>query len=424
MNILIIGAGGREHAIGKKMKQSPKVNKVYCAPGNPGMTIDGIEQVDIHELDHQNLIEFAKKNQITWTFVGPEQPLLNGIVDDFQAAGLKIFGPTQSAAIIEGSKSFAKELMGKFGIPTARSKNFTTFAAAKQYIEEQGAPIVIKADGLAAGKGVVVALTVEEAVQAAKEMLEDHRFGDSGKLIVVEEFLSGEEFSLLAFVNGNEIYPMPISQDHKRAYDEDRGPNTGGMGAYTPVPQIADELVEEAIQKILQPAADGMVELGRPFVGILYAGLIATPKGPKVIEFNARFGDPETQVVLSRLKSDFVQVIDELLKGQAPSELVWENEGYNVGVVVAAEGYPGDYLKGMPLPDFSTEDVTVYYAGVRKEECNLVGSGGRIYLVESFGKTLTEARTNIYTALAAKDTNRTFYRTDIGAKGLRVKTKS
>ncbi len=367
MNILIIGAGGREHAIGKKIKQSPKVNKVYCAPGNPGMTLDGIEQVDIHELDHQKLIEFAKKNQITWTFVGPEQPLLNGIVDDFQAAGLKIFGPTQSAAIIEGSKSFAKELMGQFGIPTARSKNFTTFAAAKQYIEEQGAPIVIKADGLAAGKGVVVALTVEEAVQAAKEMLEDHRFGDSGKLIVVEEFLSGEEFSLLAFVNGNEIYPMPISQDHKRAYDEDRGPNTGGMGAYTPVPQIADELVEEAIQKILQPAADGMVELGRPFVGILYAGLIATPTGPKVIEFNARFGDPETQVVLSRLKSDFVQVIDELLKGQAPSELLWENEGYNVGVVVAAEGYPGDYLKGMPLPDFSTVDVTVYYAGVRKE---------------------------------------------------------
>ncbi|WP_422699329.1 phosphoribosylamine--glycine ligase [Enterococcus durans] len=424
MNILIIGAGGREHAIGKKIKQSPKVNKVYCAPGNPGMTIDGIEQVDIHELDHQNLIEFAKKNQITWTFVGPEQPLLNGIVDDFQAAGLKIFGPTQSAAIIEGSKSFAKELMGKFGIPTARSKNFTTFTAAKQYIEEQGAPIVIKADGLAAGKGVVVALTVEEAVQAAKEMLEDHRFGDSGKLIVVEEFLSGEEFSLLAFVNGNEIYPMPISQDHKRAYDEDRGPNTGGMGAYTPVPQIADEVVEEAIQKILQPAADGMVELGRPFVGILYAGLIATPTGPKVIEFNARFGDPETQVVLSRLKSDFVQVIDELLKGQAPSELVWENEGYNVGVVVAAEGYPGDYLKGMPLPDFSTEDVTVYYAGVRKEEGNLVGSGGRIYLVESSGKTLTEARTNIYTALAAKDTNQTFYRTDIGAKGLRVTSKS
>lgn len=424
MNILIIGAGGREHAIGKRIKQSPKVNKVYCAPGNPGMTIDGIEQVDIHELDHQKLIEFAKENQITWTFVGPEQPLLNGIVDDFQDAGLKIFGPTQSAAIIEGSKSFAKELMEKFGIPTAESENFTTFAAAKKYIEEQGAPIVIKADGLAAGKGVVVALTVEEAVQAAKEMLEDHRFGDSGKLIVVEEFLSGEEFSLLAFVNGNEIYPMPISQDHKRAYDEDRGPNTGGMGAYTPVPQIADELVEEAIQKILQPAADGMVELGRPFVGILYAGLIATSTGPKVIEFNARFGDPETQVVLSRLKSDFVQVIDELLKGQAPSELVWENEGYNVGVVVAAEGYPGDYLKGMSLPDFSTEDVTVYYAGVGKEDGKLVGSGGRIYLVESSGETLTEARTNIYTALAAKDTNQTFYRMDIGAKGLRVKSKS
>lgn len=424
MNILIIGAGGREHAIGKKMKQSSKVVNVYCAPGNPGMTIDEIELVDIHEWDHQRLIEFAKNNQIAWTFVGPEQPLLSGIVDDFQAAGLKIFGPTKSAALIEGSKSFAKELMEKFGIPTAKSKNFTTFVAAKQYIEEQGAPIVIKADGLAGGKGVVVALTVGEAVQAAKEMLEDHRFGDSGTLIVIEEFLSGEEFSLLAFVNGNDVYPMPISQDHKRAYDKDRGPNTGGMGAYTPVPQIADELVEEAIQKILQPAADGMVELGRPFVGILYAGLIATATGPKVIEFNARFGDPETQVVLSRLKSDFFQVIDELLKGQAPSELLWEKEGYNVGVVVAAEGYPGHYLKGMALPDFLTEDVTVYYAGVEKEGGQLIGSGGRIYLVESFGETLAEARANVYKALVAKETNQTFYRTDIATKGLQVKSKS
>lgn len=424
MNILIIGAGGREHAIGKKIKQSPKVANVYCAPGNPGMTIDGIELVDIHEFDHQRLIEFAKNNQIAWTFVGPEQPLLRGIVDDFQAAGLKIFGPTKSAALIEGSKSFAKELMERFGIPTAKSKNFTTFADAKQYIEKQGAPIVIKADGLAGGKGVVVALTVGEAVQAAKEMLEDHRFGDSGTLIVIEEFLSGEEFSLLAFVNGNDVYPMPISQDHKRAYDKDRGPNTGGMGAYTPVPQIADELVEEAIQKILQPAADGMVELGRPFVGILYAGLIATAKGPKVIEFNARFGDPETQVVLSRLNSDFFQVIDELLKGQAPSELLWEQEGYNVGVVVAAEGYPGNYLKGMALPDFLTEDVTVYYAGVEKDDGQLIGSGGRIYLVESFGETLAEARTNVYKALATKDTNQTFYRKDIATKGLQVKSKS
>ncbi len=422
MDILIIGAGGREHAIGKKMKQSPKVGDVYCAPGNPGMAIDGIKRVAINESEHQRLIEFAKHKKISWCFVGPEQPLLNGIVDAFQAAGLKIFGPTKSAAIIEGSKSFAKELMATYGIPTAESRSFTTFSTAKQYIEEQGAPIVIKADGLAAGKGVVVALTVEQAVQAAREMLEDHRFGDSGKMIVVEEFLTGEEFSLLAFVNGREVYPMPISQDHKRAYDGDKGPNTGGMGAYAPVPQISNELVEKAIKEVLQPAAEGMAEMGRSFVGILYAGLIATKDGPKVIEFNARFGDPETQVILPRLKSDLVQIIDDLLNGFTPSEVVWEKEGYNVGVVVAAEGYPENHLTGISLPGFYSEDVTIYYAGVSEEQGELVSAGGRIYLVECFGKTLEEARKKVYSVLAAKETKQTFYRKDIASKGLEVES--
>lgn len=335
MNILIIGSGGREHAIGKKIAQSPAVEKVYCAPGNLGMVLDGIRLVDIKETDHQGLIEFAKQAGIAWSFVGPEIPLLNGIVDDFKNAGLKIFGPTKAAALIEGSKSFAKELMERFKIPTAASKSFTSYPKAKRYIEEKGAPIVIKADGLAAGKGVVVAMTIEEALRAASDMLERNRFGKSSQTIVVEEFLVGEEFSLLAFVDGATVYPMVIAQDHKRAYDNDEGPNTGGMGAYAPVPQISEKIVEIAIDHILKPAAEGMLTIGRPFTGILYAGLIATADGPKVIEFNARFGDPETQVVLPRLKSDLAQVITDLLAGKS-IELAWETEGYNVGVVVAA----------------------------------------------------------------------------------------
>ena len=417
MNILIIGSGGREHAIGKKIGQSPLVEKVYCAPGNPGMTIDGIQLVNIKETDHQNLIAFAKRMDVTWSFVGPEIPLLNGIVDDFKEAGLKIFGPTKAAALIEGSKSFAKELMEQFQIPTAESKTFTHYPEAKRYIEEKGAPIVIKADGLAAGKGVVVAMTLEEAVEAAYDMLEKDRFGQSGQKIVVEEFLVGEEFSLLAFVNGKDVYPMAISQDHKRAYDGDNGPNTGGMGAYSPVPQISEEIVEKGIEQILKPAAKAMIDMKRPFTGILYAGLIATTEGPKVIEFNARFGDPETQVILPRLKNDLAQVITDLLENKTV-DLVWEKEGYNIGVVVAAEGYPGDYTRNMLLPKFSEADTTVYYAGVKEEQKNLVGTGGRIYLVEAFGETLEAARKKVYETLQSKNTAQTFYRKDIGLKAL------
>lgn len=418
MNILIIGAGGREHAIGKRIGESPAVEKVYCAPGNPGMAIDGIQLVDIKETDHQGLINFAKRMAIDWSFVGPEIPLLNGIVDDFKEAGLKIFGPTKAAALIEGSKSFAKELMEKFHIPTAESQTFVSYPEAKQYIEEKGAPIVIKADGLAAGKGVIVAMTTEEAVQAAYDMLEKNRFGQSGQRIVVEEFLVGEEFSLMAFVNGKEVYPMAISQDHKRAYDGDEGPNTGGMGAYSPVPQISEEMIEKGMEQILKPAAKGMIEMNRPFTGILYAGLIATDEGPKVIEFNARLGDPETQVVLPRLKNDLAQVITDLLADQ-PIDLMWEKTGYTIGVVVAAKGYPGDYSTGMILPDFTTAETTVYYAGVKQENEDLVGSGGRIYLVEACGETFEEARKKVYETLESKNTTQTFYRKDIGLRALK-----
>lgn len=418
MKCLVIGSGGREHAISKKLAASPLVEAVYCAPGNAGMKKDGIRLVNLAETEHEGLIEFVRSEGIAWTFVGPEIPLLNGIVDDFQAEGLAIFGPTKAAALIEGSKSFAKELMARQGIPAAESQTFSRFAEARKYIEAKGAPIVIKADGLAAGKGVVVAETLEAAVEAASEMLEHNRFGASGQQIVVEEFLSGEEFSLLAFVRDTEVYPMVISQDHKRAYNGDRGPNTGGMGAYTPVPQIPQTMVDQAVEEVLKPAVRGMKELGRPFTGILYAGLIATAEGPKVIEFNARFGDPETQVVLPRLKSDLAEIIDRLLSGKAV-ELTWESEGFCLGVVVAAEGYPENYQKGALLPDFSTDpDVSIYYAGVEERAEELVGAGGRIYLVEASGQTIEEAQEKIYSVLKVKNTDHTFYRTDVGSKAL------
>ena len=417
LKLLVVGSGGREHAIAKKLKNDPKVSMVFCAPGNPGMQTDGIERVAIQENDHQGLITFCQKEAIDWTFVGPEAPLAAGIVDDFEAAGLKAFGPKKAAAKIEGSKDFAKQIMLKNQIPTAKHQTFTEFEAAKAYVIAQGAPIVIKADGLAAGKGVVVAETTDQAIAALSEMLEDNKFGDSGARVVVEEFLAGEEFSLLAFVRNEKVYPMVISQDHKRAYDGDVGPNTGGMGAYSPVPQIPEEMVAQAVTEILEPAALGMIKNGTPFTGILYAGLIATKEGAKVIEFNARFGDPETQVVLPRLTSSLADIITALLQDEEPV-LTWSEEA-TFGVVVAAEGYPGTYEKGMVLPKIANSEVAVYYAGVAEEKNQLVANGGRIFLVEAQGETLSEARQKVYHTLAAADLPKMFYRKDIGAKALK-----
>ncbi|MFV0558535.1 MAG: phosphoribosylamine--glycine ligase [Enterococcus sp.] len=417
MKLLVIGSGGREHAIAKKLLEDSKVAEVYCAKGNPGMEKDGIQLVEIAEDDHQALIAFAKDYGINWTFVGPEIPLLNGIVDDFQAAGLKIFGPQKAAAMIEGSKDFAKQLMVQNKIPTADYQTFTDFAQAKRYVEQKGAPIVIKADGLAAGKGVVVALTIAEALQALSEMLEDNKFGASGAQVVIEEFLAGEEFSLLAFVREAEVYPMVIAQDHKRAFDGDRGPNTGGMGAYSPVPQIADDLVTQAVEQVLKPAAAGMIANGTPFTGILYAGLIATKTGVKVIEFNARFGDPETQVVLARLQSSLAEIIDDLLKGRQPT-IVW-NEKASVGVVVAADGYPGVYQKGMLLPTITNRSTNVFYAGVSGSKERLIASGGRVFLVEASGDSLKEAQEQVYQELSNHSLDNFFYRRDIGSKALK-----
>lgn len=418
MKLLVIGSGGREHAICRKLLEDPQVDAVFCAKGNPGMQKDGVQLVDIAEDNHPALIQFVKENQIDWTFVGPEIPLLNGIVDDFQAAGLKIFGPNQQAAMIEGSKDFAKQLMRDYHIPTAKYQTFSDFEAAKAYVLENGAPIVIKADGLAAGKGVVVAMTEQEALEALEDMLLDHKFGASSAKVVVEEFLAGEEFSLLSFVRENEVYPMVIAQDHKRIFDGDKGPNTGGMGAYSPVPQIPESMVQTAIKEIVQKAADGMVDRKTPFTGILYAGLIATKEGPKVIEFNARFGDPETQVVLPRLKTSLAQIIDDLLNNRQP-DITWYDFA-TLGVVVAAPGYPADYEKNIVLPEMqNTEEQTVYYAGVAAEKEQMVSSGGRVFLVTSQGTNLADAQQKAYAYLNQYDLSQFFYRKDIGFKALK-----
>lgn len=416
MKLLVIGSGGREHAIAKKLGQDQQVTTVFCAKGNPGMLADGIQLVDIAEDDHQALIEFAKANEIAWTFVGPEIPLLNGIVDDFEAAGLKIFGPNKAAAMIEGSKEFAKEIMLKNQIPTADYQSFSDYQVAEAYVLEKGAPIVIKADGLAAGKGVVVAETVDEALAALHEMLEENKFGKSGARVVIEEFLSGEEFSLLAFVKNEKVYPMVIAQDHKRAFDGDRGPNTGGMGAYSPVPQISEVMVNQAVKEVLIPAANGMVENGTAFTGILYAGLIATEGGAKVIEFNARFGDPETQVVLPRLDSSLAAIITQLLNDEEP-EIHWNNQA-TLGVVIAADGYPGDYQKGAVIPEIMNEQLNVYYAGVTQNEKKLVSNGGRVFLVQGKAETLVEAQKEVYDTLDQLPIPKMFYRSDIGDKAL------
>ncbi|MHC5227463.1 phosphoribosylamine--glycine ligase [Enterococcus sp. LJL99] len=418
LKLLVIGSGGREHALGKKLIQSQNVSEVFCAKGNPGMKQDGIQIVDIGEDDHDALIKFAKENQIDWTIIGPEVALMNGIVDDFSAAGLLVFGPDLAAARIEGSKDFAKEIMKKYQIPTANHQTFTDLKEAQVYIEKQGVPIVIKADGLAAGKGVIVAETQEQATVTLQDMLAENKFGDSGAKVVIEDFLAGQEFSLLSFVRGAEVYPMIIAQDHKRAYENDLGPNTGGMGAYSPVPQIPDDMIAEVIDTIVKPTARALVEEGCSFTGILYAGLIATDEGAKVIEFNARFGDPEAQVVLPHLESDFAIVIDDLLKGKRP-QIHWRKNSFSLGVVVAAEGYPGTYEKEIPLPEITTsEEFSVYYAGVKEVAGKLVSNGGRVFLVEASGETLSEAQAKVYNVLDKLDMPNLFYRKDIGAKAL------
>ncbi|AEV17681.1 Phosphoribosylamine--glycine ligase [Geobacillus thermoleovorans CCB_US3_UF5] len=417
MNVLVIGRGGREHAIAWKAAQSPLVGKLYVAPGNPGIA-DVAELVHIDELDIEALVQFAKQQAIDLTIVGPEAPLASGIVDRFMAEGLRIFGPSQRAALIEGSKAFAKELMKKYGIPTADHAAFTSYEEAKAYIEQKGAPIVIKADGLAAGKGVTVAQTVEEALAAAKAALVDGQFGTAGSQVVIEEYLEGEEFSFMAFVNGEKVYPLAIAQDHKRAYDGDEGPNTGGMGAYSPVPQISDEMMDAALEAILRPAAKALAAEGRPFLGVLYAGLMATANGPKVIEFNARFGDPEAQVVLPRLKTDLVEAVLAVMDGKE-LELEWTDEAV-LGVVLAAKGYPGAYERGAEICglDRISPDALLFHAGTKREGGAWYTNGGRVLLLAAKGETLAKAKEKAYEQLAAIDCDGLFYRRDIGRRAI------
>ncbi|MBD8037799.1 phosphoribosylamine--glycine ligase [Solibacillus sp. A46] len=411
MNILVIGSGGREHAIAKQFNNAPSVEKVFVAPGNDGMRADA-EVIAIDALNFVALAQFAKENDIALTFVGPEQPLAEGIVDYFNEQGLVIFGPTKAAAKIEGSKSYAKDIMNKYQIPTAAHETFTEADKAVAYIKKQGAPIVIKADGLAAGKGVIVAMEEEEAIEAVEDMIGNQRFGDSSSRVVIEEYLDGEEFSFMSFVHKGQIYPMVIAQDHKRAYDGDRGPNTGGMGAYSPVPQISEDVVKVAYDTIVQPTVQAMETEGVSFTGILYAGLILTAKGPKVIEFNARFGDPETQVVLPRMASDFGEFMISLMN-EKPFELKWKDEAM-LGVVIAAEGYPGDVEKGNALPELSDIVLPVFHAGTKFEDGQFVGNGGRVLLVAAEAATLKEAQEKVYTELAKKQWSHFFFRQDIG----------
>ncbi|MGG3522752.1 phosphoribosylamine--glycine ligase [Bacillus pseudomycoides] len=416
MNVLVIGRGGREHALAWKFAQSEQVEKVYVAPGNEGMR-DVATPVAIDENDFDALVLFGKENNIGLTFVGPEIPLMNGIVDRFEAEGLRVFGPNKAAAVIEGSKAFTKELMKKYDIPTAAYETFTNYEEAVAYIQKIGAPIVIKADGLAAGKGVTVAMTLEEALQAVKEMLQDVKFGEASKKVVIEEFLDGQEFSLMAFVNGTAVYPMVIAQDHKRAFDGDKGPNTGGMGAYSPVPQIPESAVEVAIETVLHPTAQAMIKEGRSFTGILYAGLILTNEGPKVIEFNARFGDPETEVVLPRLDNDLVDVCNSVLDGEK-LVLKWSEEAV-IGVVLASKGYPEVYEKGAIIRGLDTlEDAIVFHAGTAMKRGDFVTNGGRVLFVACKAKDLQEAKDKVYKEIAKIKSDGLFYRNDIGYRAI------
>lgn len=417
MNILIVGGGGREHAMAWKVAQSDETDHLYVAPGSDGIAAVA-ECVPIDVMDFAGLAAFAHAHQIDLTLVGPEVPLVGGIVDYFIARGLKVFGPSKAAAQIEGSKSFAKQLMADYHIPTARYRTFTDYDEAENELHRIGAPVVLKADGLAAGKGVIVAKTMNEAETGLKIIMKDKKFAGAGDRVVLEEYLEGEEFSLMALVNGRRVTPLAPAQDHKRAFAGDKGPNTGGMGAYSPVPQIPQSVVDRAVDTILQPAADGMTREGRPFTGVLYAGLMLTAEGPKVIEFNCRFGDPETQVVLPRLQSDFIRAICDVMDGRQP-DLSWSDQSA-VGVVLAAEGYPAAYEKGQALGpiDKLAPEALVFHAGTKKSSGKWLTNGGRVLLVARLGDDLRQTRDAVNRDLERIATDAVFFRKDIAAHAL------
>lgn len=416
MKVLVIGGGGREHAIVDALSRSPQVEKIFCAPGNAGITAQA-ECVAIRETEVERLRDFAAQNGIGLTVVGPEVALAAGVVDVFKAAGLRAFGPTKAAARIESSKEFAKDLMAKYAIPTAGYRAFTDYAAAMDYVASRPLPAVLKYDGLAAGKGVVIAETMEEADAALKDMLLDDKFG-AGK-VVVEDFLTGPEFSFMCFVSGHKVWPMVLAQDHKRAFDGDKGPNTGGMGAYSPLPFITAEDERYALEKVLQPTADAMVAEGCPLEGVLYGGLMKTPQGIKVIEFNARFGDPETEVVLPRLKSDIVEIFSAVADGwELEHPLEWHDFS-TVGVVLASKGYPGSYAKGAVIEGLDEVDGAVYHMGTASKEGRIVTAGGRVAIVVCAAPTLGEALEKCNREVGKVRCDNLFHRTDIGRKAIK-----
>lgn len=420
MNILILGSGGREHALLWKLAQSPEATKLYAVPGNPGMA-ELAECVAGSIEDNASVVKLAQEKKIDLVVVGPEVPLTNGVVDALRAAGIKAFGPTKAAAELEGSKSFSKDIMKKYGIPTAKYEVFTDADAARAYIEKEGAPIVIKADGLAAGKGVIVAETKEQALDAVHEIMDDAAFGKAGSRVVIEAFMEGEEASLLAFTDGKTIRPMVSSQDHKRAYDGDKGPNTGGMGTYAPAPVMTKDMVEQATEKILKPMIAAMAKEGRPYQGCLYAGLMITEEGPKVVEFNARFGDPETQVILPLLKGDLVKIMQACVDGTLDTAAVDWEDGAAVCVVMASGGYPKSYKKGYAIDGLKKAEslgTFVFHAGTAKKDGKVVTSGGRVLGVTARGGGIKEATEKAYKGVEAIRFTDEFHRKDIAHRAL------
>jgi phosphoribosylamine--glycine ligase len=423
MKLLVIGSGGREHALAWKLAQSKKVQKVYVAPGNGGTaTEEGLENVDLTKVDE--LVAFAKKNDVQLTVVGPEAPLSAGIVDAFQAAGLKIFGPSKAAAQLEASKDFAKSFMVRHKLPTALHRTFTDAAEAKAFVTKRGAPIVVKADGLAAGKGVVVATSVAEATAAIDAMLVDNKFGAAGARVVVEEFLDGEEASFIVMSDGTHVLALATSQDHKRLQDGDQGPNTGGMGAYSPAPVVTPKIHSRVMREIIQPAVQGMAKDGVPYVGFLYAGLMIDKAGnPRTLEFNCRMGDPETQPIILRLKSDLLDLVEHAVSGRLDQvEAEWDRRAA-LGVVLAAHGYPdeprkGDRIEGLPKP---AADCRVFHAGTRREGKSVVTNGGRVLCVTALGDSVRIARTRAYEAVDGIRFDGMQYRKDIGHRALKRK---
>lgn len=412
--VLVIGSGGREHAIVYALSRSPQVGTIYCAPGNAGIgTIATC--VDIRDTDVDRLLEFALTNHIDLTVVGPEAALAAGIVDAFRAAGLTIFGHTKAATQIESSKEFAKRLMDKYNIPTAGYRSFSNYEEARAYVECNTFPVVLKYDGLAAGKGVVIAADMTEADTALRDMLIDEEFG-KGR-VLVEDYLAGPEFSFMCFVSGSEVYPMPLAQDHKRAFDGDKGPNTGGMGAYTPLPFISKEDEQYALEHILQPAARGMQAEGMPLTGVLYGGLMKTPQGIRVIEFNARFGDPETEVVLPLLESDAYEVFHAIATGESIGSLQWKQQA-TIGVVLASKGYPGHYDKGVVIEGVEKTDALVFHMGTKKDGTHLLTNGGRVLMCIASGDDLVQAREKVYKQITKIHCDNLFYRTDIAWQAL------